>query len=98
MASWSVYIVRCCDGSLYTGVSNDVALRVRKHNDGRGARYTRSRLPVRLVWRKGVKDKSAALRLEAAMKKLSRAQKVLLLLKASARRRARQRASSSVAR
>ena len=101
MASWSVYIVRCCDGSLYTGVSNDVVQRVRRHNDGRGARYTRSRLPVRLVWRKRVKDKSAALRLEAAMKKLSRAQKVLLLLKASARRRAlkaRQRASSSVAR
>ena len=101
MASWSVYIVRCCDGSLYTGVSNDVSARVQRHNDGTGARYTRSRLPVKLVWRKGVTDKSAALRLEAAMKKLSRPQKVALLLKASARRRAqraRRLASSSAAR
>ena len=101
MASWSVYIVRCCDGSLYTGVSNDVAARVQRHNSGKGARYTRSRLPVKLVWRKGVKDMSAALRLEAAMKKLSRPQKVLLL-KASVRqkalRAARRRASSSASR
>lgn len=98
MASWSVYIVRCCDGSLYTGVSNDVAARVLRHNSGRGARYTRSRLPVKLVWRKSVKDKSAALRLEAAMKKLPRAAKVLLLVKASARlraQRARKRQASS---
>ena len=51
MASWSVYIVKCCDGSLYTGVSNDVPNRVLRHNSGRGARYTRSRLPVKLVWR-----------------------------------------------
>ncbi|MBS1149624.1 MAG: Excinuclease subunit-like protein, partial [Myxococcaceae bacterium] len=68
MASWSVYIVRCCDGSLYTGVSNDVPARVQRHNDGKGARYTRSRRPVALVWRRRVKDKSAALRLEAALK------------------------------
>ena len=93
MASWSVYIVRCRDGSFYTGISNNVPARLQRHNDGRGARYTRSRLPVRLVWRKRVKDKSAALRLEAAMKKLSRARKVLLV-KASAR----QRLASSVAR
>ena len=97
MASWSVYIVKCRDGSLYTGVSNDVPNRVLRHNSGRGARYTRSRLPVKLVWRRRVKDKSAALRLEAAMKKLSREEK-LLLLKASARLRARRRASSSGAR
>ena len=95
MASWSVYIVRCCDGSLYTGVSNDVAARVQRHNSGKGARYTRSRLPVALVWRRRVKDKSAALRLEAAMKKLSRAQKVGLLLKASAKARARRRSPTS---
>ena len=85
MASWSVYIVRCFDGSLYTGVSNDVSARVLRHNRGKGARYTRSRLPVKLVWRKGVRNKSAALKLEAAMKALSRAQKVLLL-KASTRK------------
>ncbi len=81
MASWSVYIVCCCDGTLYTGASNDVPARVQRHNAGKGARYTRSRLPVKLVWRKRVKDKSAALRLEAAMKKLSRAQKQLLVLR-----------------
>ncbi len=101
MASWSVYIVRCVDGSLYTGVSNDVVARVLRHNAGKGARYTRSRRPVKLVWRKRVKDKSAALRLEAAMKKLPRAQKLLLVLKASARKkaqRARRRPSSSGAR
>ena len=97
MASWSVYIVRCRDGSLYTGVSNDVAARVQRHNDGRGARYTRSRLPVALVWRRRVKDKSAALRLEAAMKKLKRAEKLLLVLKASARARARRRPPASSA-
>ena len=87
MASWSVYIVRCRDGSLYTGISNDVAARVLRHNTGSGARYTRSRLPVELVWKKRVKDKGAALRLEAAMKKLSRAQKVLLVEQPPRRRR-----------
>ncbi len=97
MASWSVYIVRCRDGSLYTGASNDVAARVQRHNDGRGARYTRSRRPVALVWRRRVKDKSAALRLEAAMKKLTRAEKLLLVLKASARARARRRPPASSA-
>lgn len=98
MASWSVYIVCCRDGSLYTGVSNDVPARVQRHNAGTGARYTRSRLPVSLVWRRRVKDKSAALRLEAAMKQLSRPQKLQLVLKASARRsKRRQRAASSSA-
>jgi putative endonuclease len=98
MASWSVYIVRCCDGSLYTGVSNDVPARVLRHNAGRGARYTRSRLPVALVWRRRVKDQSAALRLEAAMKKLTRAQKVLLLRTSAKAARRRRAASSSGAR
>lgn len=79
MASWSVYILRCGDGSLYTGISNDVRARVERHNDGKGARYTRSRLPVKLVWRRRVKDQSAALKLEAAMKKLSRSEKLLLI-------------------
>ena len=83
MASWSVYILRCGDGSLYTGISNDVPARVDRHNEGKGARYTRSRLPVRLVWLRRVKDQSSALKREAVMKKLSRDQK-LLLIKASA--------------
>ena len=86
MASWSVYILRCGDDSLYTGISNDVLARVARHNSGRGARYTRSRLPVKLVWRRGVRDQSAALKLEAKLKKLSRPQK-LALIKPQARRR-----------
>jgi putative endonuclease len=85
MASWSVYMVRCRDGSLYTGVSNDVPSRVDRHNDGKGARYTRSRRPVKLVWKRRVKDKSAALKLEAAMKKLPRGSKLRLLINPSVR-------------
>ena len=94
MASWSVYILRCGDDSLYTGISNDVTARVERHNAGKGARYTRSRLPVRLVWRRRVKDQSAALKLEAKLKKLSRAEK-LGLIKPSARRRPSRRRSPS---
>jgi putative endonuclease len=78
-------MVRCRDGSLYTGVSNDVPSRVDRHNDGKGARYTRSRRPVKLVWKRRVKDKSAALKLEAAMKKLPRGSKLRLLINPSVR-------------
>ena len=48
--TWHVYIVRCADGSLYTGLTNDLTARIAKHNSGAGAKYTRSRRPVRLVW------------------------------------------------
>lgn len=75
---WFVYIVRCADDTLYTGATNDVAARVAKHNTGKGARYTRSRLPVALVWKKRVSGKSAALKLEYQVKQLSRREKAAL--------------------
>jgi putative endonuclease len=68
--SWYVYIVRCADASLYTGVTNRVDTRVAMHNAGRGARYTRSRRPVELVYLESVEDRSAALRREAQIKRL----------------------------
>ncbi len=76
--AWFVYMVRCHDGSFYTGATNDIAARVQAHNRGRGARYTRSRLPVALIWRRRVKDKSAALRLEYRVKALPRGDKQAL--------------------
>lgn len=71
-ADWSVYIVRCGDDSLYTGVAKDVAARVAAHNAGRGAAYTRSRLPVRLLWTEKGFTRGAALSREAAVKRLPR--------------------------
>ena len=76
---WTVYMLRCGDGSLYTGCTDDVVRRLAVHQSGRGAKYTRSRLPVELVYREEVPDKSAALRREIAIKRLTRAQKVALL-------------------
>jgi putative endonuclease len=76
---WFAYFVRCSDGSLYCGATNDVVARVAKHNAGRGARYTRSRLPVRLVWSRRLADRSRAMSLEAHLKRLTRAQKVKLV-------------------
>jgi uncharacterized protein (TIGR02453 family) len=69
---WYVYIVRCGDGTLYTGVATDLARRVAAHNAGRGARYTRARRPVALAWHTSAPDRSKAQRLEAALKQLSR--------------------------
>lgn len=77
--SWHVYIVRCADDSLYTGCTNDLLKRVATHNAGKGARYTRSRLPVTVVWSVRVKDRSAALSREAKLKQLSRAEKLALI-------------------
>lgn len=79
MHDWCVYMLRCCDGSLYTGATNDLAQRIRVHKSGRGAAYTRSRLPVRLVYAEPAADRSAALRREWALKKLTRPEKVALL-------------------
>ena len=73
-----VYMVECRDGTLYTGWTTDLAKRVATHSAGRGAKYTRSRAPVRLVYAEACAGKSAALRREAAIKKLTRAQKLAL--------------------
>ena len=84
---WFVYLVRCADGTLYTGVARDVARRIDEHNGGagRGAKYTRGRRPVRLVHVESARDRSRALRREAALKRLSREGKEKLIR--SARRR-----------
>ena len=84
MAGWFVYVVRCRDGSLYTGVSTDVAARVATHNRGRGARYTRSRLPVALVLVERRRTRGSALRREAAIKALRRRSKLALLADSAA--------------
>jgi putative endonuclease len=78
-SSWSVYILRCADRSLYTGVSTDVPRRVRQHNAGVASRYTRSRLPLQLAYREPSADRGAALRREAAIKRLSRRLKERLI-------------------
>ena len=74
-----VYMLRCADGSLYTGWTNDLERRVQTHAAGRGARYTRSRLPVELVYAEILPTKSEALRREAALKRLRRAEKLELI-------------------
>jgi len=79
MASWFVYVVRCRDGSLYTGISTDVEARIARHNEGAGARYTRARRPVRLLYVERKRSRSNALRREAAIKSLSRAEKLELV-------------------
>lgn len=72
---WFVYIVRCVDDSLYTGIARNVASRVARHNAGQGAKYTRSRRPVRLVYLEEAADRAGALRREARIKRLSPRQK-----------------------
>ena len=77
--AWFVYMLRCRDGSLYAGYTDDVARRLAVHRSGKGAKYTRSRLPVELVYQEELPDKSAALKREAAIKKLSRQKKLQLM-------------------
>jgi putative endonuclease len=79
---WFVYIVKCSDDSLYTGITTDVDRRVNEHNTSkRGAKYTRSRRPVALIGKCLVKSRSKALRLESKIKSLKREQKIAYLLK-----------------
>ncbi len=78
MARWFVYVLRCRDGSLYTGISTDLARRLASHNAGRGARYTRARRPVTIVHVEPKRSRSTALRREAAIKALARADKLRL--------------------
>ena len=76
---WYVYLLRCGDNTLYTGVATDVDRRAREHNSGQGAKYTRSRLPVTVVYREPCADRSVALRREIEIKRLSRQEKEALL-------------------
>jgi len=72
---WIVYLLRCRDGSLYTGITNDLPKRLKTHAAGKASRYTRSRLPVQLAYTEPQPSKSRALKREVAIKKLSRRQK-----------------------
>jgi predicted GIY-YIG superfamily endonuclease len=76
---WIVYLLRCADGTLYTGIAKDVDRRCGQHNTGTASRYTRSRLPVPLVFREAHVSRSSALKREAAIKALSRRQKLSLI-------------------
>lgn len=73
--TWTVYLARCRDGTLYTGVTTDMKRRLAEHNAGCGGAYTRSRVPVTLIYQEVVADRSGALRREWAIKRLTRAEK-----------------------
>lgn len=83
--SYFVYMLRCGDGTLYTGYTDDPERRARMHNAGKGAKYTRSRLPVTLVYWEELPDKSAALRREAAIKRMTRQEKLALAAQGKSR-------------
>jgi uncharacterized protein (TIGR02453 family) len=83
--AWHVYVARCGDGTLYTGITTDPARREAAHNEGRGASYTRARRPVRLVHVEPAADRSAALRRELTIKRLSRHEKERLVTRSTAR-------------
>ena len=80
-ANWFVYMLRCADGSLYTGVATDLQRRLQEHNtsDALGARYTRARRPVALVYSEEAESRSTACQREAAIKKLRKAEKERLI-------------------
>jgi len=78
-----IYILRCRDGSLYTGWTNDMAKRIEAHNKGQGAKYTKGRGPVELIYHEEYSNKSEALKREYAIKRLSKAQKLELIQKSS---------------
>lgn len=79
MNTWKLYILRCGDGTLYTGITTDVEKRLEAHRTGKGAKYTRGRSPLELVYREDCGDHSAALKREIEIKKLSREEKEKLI-------------------
>lgn len=82
LMEWRVYILRCSDGTYYTGITNDLPRRITQHNKGTGAKYTRARKPVVLVYCEAHLDRSSASKREAAIKALSRVQKEALFVDA----------------
>lgn len=82
VTQYYAYMLRCADGTIYSGYTTDPRRRTAVHNSGRGAKYTRSRLPVELVYQESCATKSEALKREAALKKLIRAEKISLIEKA----------------
>ena len=77
--SWVCYLLRCADDTFYCGITNDMEKRLAVHNAGEGAKYTRGRLPVNVVYRESCADKSAALKREMQIKRMSRSAKEALL-------------------
>lgn len=86
-AGWCVYIVRCADRTLYTGIARNLDARIGQHNAGRGAKYTRGRRPVELVYSEACADRAAALRRERAIKRLPAGEKRALVAARARRRR-----------
>ena len=76
---WRLYVLRCADDTLYTGITTELVRRVREHNQGKGAKYTRARLPVNIVYFEAHPDRSSASKAEAAFKKLSRKKKLEII-------------------
>jgi putative endonuclease len=77
--SYYCYILRCADGTFYTGVTTDLKRRLEEHNEGRGSRYTAARRPVRLAWKEKHPDRSSAQKRESAIKRRSRLEKKRLI-------------------
>ena len=77
--NWTVYMLECADGTLYTGITDDLERRLRAHNAGRGAKYTRGRGPLKLRYLESVPDKSTALKREHALKQLRRSEKMAII-------------------
>jgi predicted GIY-YIG superfamily endonuclease len=77
--AWFVSIVRCADDSLYAGITKDVKRRCQQHNAGTASRYTRSRLPTKLVWQEAQPSQSSALKREAAIKAMTRREKLTMI-------------------
>ena len=76
---WFLYILRCKDGSLYTGITNNIERRFKMHNDGKASRYTRTRLPVKLLYQETCQSRTQALVRECAVKEFSRKKKEELI-------------------
>ncbi len=80
-STWKVYILKCGDGSFYTGITTDIVRRVEEHQSGKGAKYTRGKAPFEIVYTRNFKTRSAASKLEAHIKRLSREEKLALISK-----------------
>lgn len=78
---WFVYMIRCCDLSLYTGIAKDIEKRFKKHSEGKGARYTRSRRPLEIVYRETCRSRTEALVRECAVKAMPKPKKITLVEK-----------------
>lgn len=77
--SWYVYILQCADDTLYTGITNNKSRRLSQHNAGKASKYTRTKLPVIMIYSEPSEDRSSATKRELAIKKLTRAQKLRLI-------------------